>query len=140
MTRPVPAAFTALLVALLGGWLWDAPRAPDPDHAIRAAEFRGDLLEAHTALLGARADLYQRNFRSASRQLEDARVLLRRAEAQGLRLGWQDEVQALDLAGFESDIDQAQRLLDQLDQGTDSRVLNQTRLGGVATQPTFLLR
>ena len=122
MTKPVLRTFAALLVALLGGWLWNAPGSSDLDRALRASELRDDLLKAHTSLLGARVDLYERNFRSASRQLDDARGLLRRAEERGRRLGWRDEVKRLDLARFEADIDEAQRLLGQLDQGADSLV------------------
>ena len=122
MTKPVLRVFAALLVALLGGWLWGTPGNSDLDRALRASELRDDLLKAHTSLLGARVDLYERNFRSASRQLDDARGLLRRAEERGRRLGWRDEVKRLDLARFEADIDEAQRLLGQLDQGADSLV------------------
>ena len=118
MTKPVVGAFVALLIALLGGWLWDAAGSTDLDRALQASELRDDLREAHTSLLGARVDLSERDFHSASRRLEDARGLLRRAEARGKRLGWRDQVQRLDLAAFEADIDEAQRLLGQLlDQG-----------------------
>jgi hypothetical protein len=122
MTKPVLGAFAALLVALLGGWLWGAPGRSDLDRALRASELRADLLEAHTSLLGARVNLYEGNLRSASRQLEHARGLLRRAEERGKRLGRRDDVKRLDLAGFEAYIDQAQRLLGQLDQGASSLV------------------
>ena len=44
-----------------------------------------------------------------------------KSEAQ--RLGWRDEVKRLDLARFEADIDEAQRLLGQLDQGANGRAL-----------------
>ena len=84
-------------------------------------------------------DLYQRNFRSASRQLEDARGLLRRAEERGKRLGWRDEVKRLDLARFEADIDEARRLLGQLDQGANSLVpKGQGLLEGVPRGSTSL--
>jgi len=122
MTKPVVGAFVALLIALLGGWLWDASGNSDLDRALRASGLRDDLREAHTSLLGARVDLYERNFRSASRHLEDARRLLRRAEERGRRLGWQDEVKRLDLARSEAEIDEAQRLLRQLDQGANPPV------------------
>ncbi len=122
MTKTVFGAFAALLIAFLGGWFWGVPGNSDLDRALRASELRADLLGAHTSLLGARADLYERNFRSASRQLEDARGLLRRAADRGKRLGWRDEVKRLDLARFEAYIDEAQRLLGQLDLGASSLV------------------
>jgi hypothetical protein len=118
-TRPVIGALAALLIALGGAWLWGASGHRDLDRALRASELRDDLLEAHTSVLGARVDLYEGNFPSASRRLEDARRLLRQAEERGTRLGWRDEVKRLDLARFEADIDEAQRLLGQLDQGAD---------------------
>jgi hypothetical protein len=116
MTRPVLRAFIVLLVALLGGWLWGASGRADLTQTLRASELRDDLREAHTSLLGARVDLYERNFHSASRHLDRARDLLRRAEQGGTRLGWRDEVTRLDLARFEADLDEAQRLLGRLDQ------------------------
>ena len=122
MTRPVVGAFGALLIALLGAWLWGATGNSDLDRALRASELRDDLREAYASLLGARVDLYERNFGSASRHLENARGLLRRAEARGRRLGWQDEVTPLDLGRFEADIDEAQRLLGHLDQGASALV------------------
>jgi len=118
--KTVLGAFATLFIALLGGWLWGAPGNSDLDRAVRASELRHDLLEAQSALVGARVDLYERNFHSASRQLEDARGLLRRAAERGKRLGWRDEVNRLDLSRFETDIDEAQRLLGQLGQGADA--------------------
>ena len=139
MPKTVLGAFAPLLIALLGGWLWGAPGHPDVDRALRASELRADLLGAQSALVGARVDLYERNFRSASRQLEDARGLLRRAEERGNRLGWRDEVKRLDLARFEADIDEAQRLLGQLDQGVSSLVpRGQGLLEGVPRGSTSL--
>ena len=121
-TKPVLGVLAALLIALLGGWLWGAPGNQDLERALRASELRDDLLEAHAAVLGARVDLYEGNLPSASRRLEHARGLLRRAEERGQRLGWRDEVKRLDLARFESDIDRAQRLLGRLDLGANSLV------------------
>ena len=122
MTKSVVGAFVALLIALLGGWLWDAPGNSDLDPALRGSELGDDLREAHTSLLAARVDLYESNFRSASQHLENARRLLRQAEERGRRLGWQDEAKRLDLARSEAEIDEAQRLLRRLDQGADSHV------------------
>lgn len=140
-TKPVLGALAALLIVFLGGWLWGARGDPGPDRALRASELQDALREAHISLLGARVDLDEGNFRSASRQLEDARGLLRRAEERGTRLGWRDEVKRLDLASFETDIDEAQRLLGQLDQGTNSLVpRRQGILNGEPRAPTSLLR
>jgi len=117
MPRFVLGAFATLPIVLLGGWLCSGAGHSGRDRAREVSELRNVLLEAHASLLAARADLYERNFHSASRQLEDARSLLRLAEAQGKRLGLLDEVAGLDLAGFEAGIDEAHRLLGQLDDG-----------------------
>ena len=122
MTKRVLGVSLALLVVLLWGWLWGAPGTSDLDRALRASALRADLLDAQISLVGARVDLYERNFGSAGRQLEHARDLLRRAAERGKGLGWRDEVQQLDVARFEADIDKAQRLLGQLDQGDGSPV------------------
>jgi len=77
-------------------------------------------------VLSARVDLHEGNFRSARQHLEDVRSLLRRAEERGRRLGWRDEVERLGLARFEADIHEAQRLLEQLEQGANSLVRQET--------------
>ncbi len=120
-TKPVLGALAALLTVLLGGWLWGTRGDPGLDRALRTSELQDALREAQISLLGARVDLYEGNFPSASRRLEDARRLLRQAEERGKRLGWRDEVKRLDLARFEADIDEAKRLLGQLDQGANDR-------------------
>ena len=120
MTRPLLGAFGALLLAVLAGWLWGASGNADLERALRAYELQSDLREAQDSLLDARLELDERHFSSASRHLESARGLLRRADARGQRLGWRDEVTRLDLVRFEADIDAAQQLLAQLDPGATS--------------------
>ena len=120
MTGLVLGAIAGLLIAFSGGRLWVAPGHTDPDRARRASELRDDLREAHTSVIAARVDLYERNFLSASRRLEVARALLRSAEERGRRLGWRDEKTRFDFTRFEADIDEAQRLLGQLDAGAGS--------------------
>jgi hypothetical protein len=141
MATPVVVAFATLLIALLGGFAWGAREHSDLGQALRASEVRDDLREAHNALLGAHVNLYEHDYHSASRQLEDARGRLRRAAERGTRLGWQDDVRRLDLARFEADIDEAQRLLGQLDQEANSRVpRGQGIVEGVPRGSAFLLR
>ena len=111
----------ALLVALLGGWLWGASGRSDLDRALQAAELRNDLLEASTSLLAARVDLHDANLREMNRHLEDARRFAGRV---GLRLenvGWKDEARRLDLAGFGADIDAVERLAARLDRRAPAR-------------------
>jgi len=48
--------------------------------ALQTSELRGELLGARAATLDARVAIYSVNFGEASRHLEDARGLLRRAD------------------------------------------------------------
>jgi hypothetical protein len=109
--------FVALLGTLLGGWLWGASSRQELDRALRAAELRNDLLEAHASLLGARMNLCDADFGAMSLQLEIAQRFVGRA---GTRLGapgLNDEPKRLDLAGISSEIDQAKRLAARLNAG-----------------------
>ena len=119
MTKIVLGVFVALLVALLGGWLWGASGKWDLDRALQASELRSELLEARSSVLDARLNLFDVNFGDASRHLEDARRLLRRAGERLKSVGRQDDATRLDLALAR--IDEAQRLAGQLDQGANSR-------------------
>ena len=118
-TKLVLGVFVALLVALLAGWLWGASGKWDLDRALRVSELRTDLLQARSSVLVARLDVYSVNFGDASRHLEDARGLLRRAGERLKSLGRPDDVKRLDLALVR--IDEAQRLAGQLDQEANSR-------------------
>ncbi len=105
----------ALLVALLGGWVWGASGRGNLDRALQAAELRNDLFEARLSLAAARVDLYDADLRQMSRHLEDARRFAGRAGARIERLGWTAEAQRLDLAGFGAEIDAARLLGARLD-------------------------
>jgi hypothetical protein len=129
----------ALLIVLAGTWLWGAPGHRDFDRALLTSELQDALREAQISLLRARVDLDEGNLLSASRQLEEARGLLRRADERGTRLGWPGEAKRLDLARFEADIDEAQRLLGQLDRGAGSLgPRRQTLAEGVPRWPMSL--
>jgi len=118
--------FVALLVGVLGGWLWGTSGKRAVDGALQASEVRNDLLEARSSVLGARLDLYIVNFGDASRHLEDARGALRRAEEQLKSLGRQDDVKRLELAFAR--IDEAQRLAGQLDQSSNARAAEAAKM------------
>lgn len=114
------AVVAALLATLFVGRLWGVSGTRGLDQALQTAVLRGDLLEAHAALLGARASLCNADFGEVSRRLDHARVFVGRA---GTRLGTSgvnDEVLRLDLAGFGAGIDEAQRLAARLTRGADS--------------------
>jgi hypothetical protein len=108
-----------LAVALLAGWILGRSGRPDMAPALQASELRDELLGARAAVLDARVAIYNVNFGEASRHLEDARGLLRRADARLKSLGRDDEVKQVQTA-FAS-IDEAQRTAGKLDQGANSR-------------------
>src|ERR1700730_11143650 len=94
--------------------------------ALPTAELRGDLLGARAATLDARVAIYSVNFGEASRHLEDARGLLRRAD-EGLKsLGRDDEVKQVQTAL--TSLDDAQRMAGKLDQNANSRAGDAARL------------
>jgi len=109
----------ALVVVLLGGWMWGASGKGTLDRALEASELSNDLLEARSSVLAARVDLYSVNFGDASRHLESARAQLGRAEEQLTGLGRKDDVKQLQTASAQ--IDEAQRLARQLDQSANTR-------------------
>jgi hypothetical protein len=104
----------ALVVALLGGWLWGASGRSELVRTLRAAEVQRDLLEARAALLGARVNLCNADFGEMNRQLESARGFVRRADARLGIPGPIDRWRRWDLAGFGAEIDQAQHLATRL--------------------------
>jgi hypothetical protein len=108
-----------LLVALLAGWLWGRSGRPDMATALQASELRGELLGARAATLDARVAIYNVNFGEASKHLEDARGVLRRADERLKSLGRDDEVRQVQTAL--ASIDEAQRMAGKLDQSANSR-------------------
>jgi len=108
-----------LAVALLAGWMWGRSGRLDLRPALQTSELRDELLGARAALLDARVAIYSVNFGEASRHLEDARGLLRRADERLKSLGRDDEVRQVETAL--TSIDDAQRMAGKLDQGANSR-------------------
>lgn len=115
-TAFVSVALAALLIALVGAWLSISRGQAHLDRALQSYALRDDLHEAHTSLLGARVDLYERNYISAGHRLENARELLRRAQERSLERRAGPAVTPRDLAVLEADLDEAQRLLARLGQ------------------------
>ena len=87
--------------------------------ALQTAELRSDLLGARAAIVDARVAIYSVNFGEASRHLEDARALLRRADERLKSLGRSEAVKQVETALTR--IDEAQRTAGQLDQSANSR-------------------
>ncbi len=113
------AVVAALLAALLVGKLWGGSGRWELDRALQAAALRGDLLEAHAALLGARLSLCNADVGDVGQRLDDARLLVGRAGARLGDAGVNDELLRLDLAGFGAGIDHARQLAARLSQGAD---------------------
>ena len=106
--------FVALLIGLLGGWLWGASGRAHQDRALQAAELCNDLLEARSSLLAARVDLDDADFGGMSRHLAAARRFADRAGVRLENLGWRDEPPRLELAGIALEIDAAAGLVARL--------------------------
>jgi len=117
----------ALLIGLLGGWLWGDSGRADVDRALQAAELCNDLLEARTSLLAARVNLDDGDFGEMSRHLAAARGFAGRAEARLENLGWRDESRRPDLAGIGAEIDAAEYL--------GERLVREARTRGHDTTP-----
>jgi hypothetical protein len=126
MTKLILGVAAGLVVALLAGWIWGAWGRSDLASALQTSELRGELLGARAAVLDARVAIYSVNFGEASRHLENARGLLRRADERLKGLGHDDEVKDVEtaLAG----IDDAQRLAGELDQNANSRAGEAARI------------
>jgi hypothetical protein len=101
---------TALLIALLGGWLWGASGRWELDRALQVAQLRNDLIEAHASLLGARVDLCAADFVGARRHLASARAFIGRAGARRSPEGLSEAPQPRDPWGVGVELDQAQQL------------------------------
>ena len=107
----------ALLVMLLGGWLWGASGRAELVRALRSAEVQNDFLEARASLLGARVNLCDGDVAGVRRQLELARGFVGRADARFRTPEVDAELRRVDLAGVDTDIDRAQRLATALVRG-----------------------
>ena len=119
MAKLVLGIALGLVVALLAGWIWGASGRSDMARALQTSELRGELLGARAAVLDARVAIYSINFGEASRHLEGARGLLRRADERLKSLGRDDEVKQLETALAR--IDDAQRMAGKLDPSANSR-------------------
>ena len=98
MARLVFGIAGGLLVAVLAGWIWGMSGLSDAARALETAELKGELLGARAAILDARVAIYSVNFGEASRHLENARGLLRRAEERFKSLVLDDEVKQVQAA------------------------------------------
>ena len=118
MTKLVLGIAGGLAVALLAGWIWGTSGRSAVVRALHTSELRGELLGARAATLDARVAIYSVNFGEASRHLEDALGLLRRADDRLKSLGRDDEVKQIENALAR--LDDAQRMAGKLDQSANS--------------------
>jgi hypothetical protein len=132
MTRVVLGAIVAVLVALLVGWIWGASGTSTLERSLQAAELRINLLEARSAVLGARVDLYSVNFGDAIRHLEEGREYVRRAITALQGSGREAEAKQLEPAA--TSIDEARQLAGKLDQGAQSPVAEAVKTIGAALE------
>jgi hypothetical protein len=109
----------AVLIALLAGFLWGASGKSTLDRALERSELRNELLEARSAALAARIDVYNTNFGEASRHLEEARSVAGRAMQRLDNLGRDDEMKQLQSAV--GSVEEAQRLAAKLDLAANTR-------------------
>lgn len=128
MTKLVLGIAGGLAVAFLVGWMWGTSGRSAMVRALQTSELRGELLGARAATLDARVAIYSVNFGEASRHLEDARGLLRRADDRLKSLGRDDEVQQIEKAL--ASVDEAQRMAGKLDQGANSRAGDAAKMVG----------
>ena len=126
MIKLVFGITVGLAVALVAGWIWGASGRSDIARALQTSELRGELLGARAAALDARVAIYSVNFGEASRHLEDARGMLRRADGRLKSLGREDEVKQVQTAM--AGIDDAQRMAGKLDQSANSRAGEAARI------------
>jgi hypothetical protein len=128
MTKLVLGIAGGLAVAFLVGWTWGTSGRSAMVRALQTSELRRELLGGRAATLDARVAIYSVNFGEASRHLEDARGLLRRADDRLKSLGRDDEVQQIERAL--ASIDEAQRMAGKLDQGANSRAGDAAKMVG----------
>jgi hypothetical protein len=119
MPKLVLGIAVGLVVALLAGWMWGASGRSEMARALQTAELRGELLGARAAVLDARVAIYSVNFGEASKHLEGARGLLRRADERLKTLGRDDEGKQVQTAL--ASLDEAQRMAGKLDQSANTR-------------------
>ena len=89
------ALMAALLLAVLGGWMWGAVDHARTDDALMQAGAGLHVAAARARMLEARVDLFEVNFGNASRHLEAARADLKAAAQSFDRLGRTSDAEAM---------------------------------------------
>ncbi len=114
------ALMAALLLAVLGGWMWGAVDHARTDNALVQAGVGLHVAAARARMLEARVDLFEVNFGNASRHLEAARGDLKAAAQSFDRLGRTRDAEAMRNALAR--VDDAQQMTRKLDQTANARL------------------
>lgn len=117
--RLVLIGFVAAIVLVGLGYAWGASGRRTVQASLDDTREALDAAEASRQVLEARVSLYNMNFGDASRQLEEAKVPLRRLRQHYVDEGRDDAVRGASSA-LER-VDDAQRLAGKLDQAANSK-------------------
>ena len=131
-TRWVLAGFAALVVALGVGYAMGGSGRFTLQNALDEARGRLDLAEARVQLLEARVSLYNVNFGDASRQFEEAKAPLRRAQDRYQNVG--KSAAAHSIAAAMESAAEGQRLSAKLDQTANAKAADALEAIKVAGQ------
>jgi hypothetical protein len=125
-------ALVALIVTLGLGYAWGASGRFSLSNALDESRQLLDLAEARGYLLDARVSLYNVNFGDASRQFEEAKAPLGRAQDRYLKAG--KKAAADSLAAALDDAAEGQRLAAKLDQAANAKAAHALEAIKVARQ------
>jgi hypothetical protein len=117
--RVAGIAFVVALVLFGLGYGWGASGRGELQRSLEAARQEAEVAQARGLLLDARVSLYNMNFGDASRDFEDAKAPLRRAQQRFADAGEADRARSVGTA-LER-VDEAQRLAGKLDPAANSK-------------------
>jgi hypothetical protein len=118
-TKIALAGLLAVAVAVLAGYLWGSSGRRAADREREASILRADLLEARSAVLAARVEIYNVNFGNAGGHLQDALDRLGPAATQMKELSRPEDATRLERAATK--VKEAQQLAGKLDLGANAR-------------------
>lgn len=110
----------ALLLAVLGGWIWGSGDRSRADESLARAGVDLHLAGARGRMLQARVDLFEVNFGNASRSLEAARADLKTWASALDRLRREDDAEAARKAI--ALVEEAQQMAGRLDQTANAKL------------------
>lgn len=111
--------FMALIITLGLGYGWGASGRIGLQTSLDDARRGVDTAQVRVQILDARVSLYNNNFGDASRNLEEAKVTLRRVRERYQEAGRNDAASSIDAALMH--VEEAQRLSGKLDPAANSK-------------------